>query len=74
MLETLGSIVLGLISIAALYLIAHHRPQAGWAVNFTVQVPMIAYNVWTGQYGFLVLCLFTMMVSVKSFHKVRSAR
>lgn len=66
-----GSLILGVINLAALYLISHHRPKAGWWVYLLVQIPMSLFDIVTHQYGFVLLSLSTIGVSLKSLHIVK---
>lgn len=66
MLITVGSVGLGLANIGVLYLLNTRRVKTGWAVNLALQVPLVAYDIATRQYGFLLFAASTAALAIKS--------
>jgi hypothetical protein len=63
---TLGSTVLGLATVGSTYLFAHDHHSAGCIYALALQAPASAYDIITGQYGFLVISLASTIVCVRA--------
>ena len=63
-----GSIFLGVVQTIGLWLVARQR-RSGWLLTAAVGPPWAAFNVATGQYGFLVLGVASFIVSVRAFRR-----
>jgi len=68
----LGSVLLSLLNLASAALIAEDR-RAGWLVALGAQIPWTCYDVWTRQFGFLLLTLIYIPVYVRGWRKARRA-
>lgn len=74
MILLVGSIILALLNCVSLYLISHHRARLGWTMTLILQVLWIPYDIFTGQWGFLLISALTIGISIKSWGKVKEAQ
>ena len=70
MMVTLASALLALLNLAGAALIADRR-RVGWLVALGAQIPWTWYDVWTRQFGFLLLTLIYVPVYLRGWHKAR---
>ena len=68
----LGSVLLSLLNLASAALLAERR-RTGWLVALAAQLPWTWYDLWTRQYGFLMLTIFYLPVYVRGWRKARGA-
>jgi hypothetical protein len=68
----LGSVLLSLLNLASAALIAEDR-RAGWLIALAAQIPWTCYDLWTRQFGFLLLTLIYVPVYVRGWRKARRA-
>ena len=64
----LGSVLLSLLNLASAALLAERR-RLGWLVALSAQLPWTWYDVWTRQFGFLMLTIFYVPVYVRGWRK-----
>ncbi len=64
----LGSVLLSLLNLASAALIAERR-RTGWLVALAAQLPWTWYDLWTRQFGFLMLTIFYVPVYVRGWRK-----
>jgi hypothetical protein len=70
----LGSVLLSLLNLASAALIAERR-RTGWLVALAAQLPWTWYDLWTRQFGFLMLTIFYAPIYVRGWRKApRDAR
>lgn len=67
---TLVSVLLALLNLASAALIADRR-RVGWLVALGAQIPWTWYDVWTRQFGFLLLTLLYVPVYVRGWRTAR---
>jgi hypothetical protein len=65
-----GSVLLSLLNLASAALIAERR-RTGWLVALAAQLPWTWYDLWTRQFGFLMLTIFYVPVYVRGWRKAR---
>lgn len=70
---TLVSVLLALLNLASAALIADRR-RVGWLVALGAQIPWTWYDVWTRQFGFLLLTLLYVPVGMRGWRKARHHR
>jgi len=66
----LGSVLLSLLNLASAALIAEDR-RAGWLVALAAQIPWTWYDLWTRQFGFLLLTLIYVPVYMRGWRRAR---
>lgn len=64
----LGSVLLSLLNLVSAALIAERR-RTGWLVALAAQLPWTWYDLWTRQFGFLMLTIFYLPVYVRGWRK-----
>ena len=64
----LGSVLLSLLNLASTTLIAERR-RTGWLVALAAQLPWTWYDLWTRQFGFLMLTIFYVPIYVRGWRK-----
>ena len=64
----LGSVLLSLLNLASAALIAERR-RTGWLVALAAPLPWTWYDLWTRQFGFLMLTIFYVPVYVRGWRK-----
>jgi hypothetical protein len=61
------SLILSLGNLLGMWLISRHRTSySGWIFLITWQLPWSAYDIWTHQYGFLLLSPVTVVIAVRA--------
>jgi hypothetical protein len=71
MLETAGSAVLAVTSLASMWLISRHR-ASGWAAAIAAQALWVPYDCVTRQWGFIAITAASVPVYVNGWRRFRT--
>jgi hypothetical protein len=69
-LLTAGSFILAAVNLTAMWLLARKK-RAGFVIALAAQVPWTVYDLWTGQFGFLLITAASIPVDVKGWREWR---
>ena len=71
MVETAGSVVLAVTSLASMWLISRHL-ASGWAVAIAAQALWVPYDFCTRQWGFIAITAASLPVYVNGLRRFRA--
>lgn len=60
--------LLSAIGISGYYLLAEKKNKWGWAVGVLYNALWILYAIATQQYGFIIVCIFFIIVNARGFY------